>query len=113
MLWKEKEFLCHVDLALHFMGGKWKAYIIWNLQEKTLRFSQLQKMLPGVSKKVLTEQLNQMEQDELITRKIYPEVPARVEYSITELGMSLYEAMIPLKEWAEKLLQQNTSEADK
>ena len=81
--------LCPVETTLKLIGDKWKVLILRDLMEGTKRFGQLRKSVGSVSTKVLTEQLRQMERDGLVSRKVYAEVPLRVEYSLTELGRSL------------------------
>ena len=98
--WKGNAYLCDVDLALRLIGGKWKGHLLWYLTKRTHRYSELQKLIPTVSKKVLTEQLRQMEDDGLIVRTVFAEVPPRVEYSLTKLGESLEPVLQVLKEWS-------------
>jgi DNA-binding HxlR family transcriptional regulator len=78
-----------VVITLSVIGGKWKAVILWHLTYKTLRFSQLRRRLPAITQKMLTQQLRELERDGLVHREVYPEVPPRVEYSLTPLGWSL------------------------
>lgn len=80
---------CPVETTLMLIGNKWKVLILRDLMEGTRRFGQLKKSVGNVSQKVLTAQLRSMEQDELLTRKVYAQVPPRVEYTLTERGRSL------------------------
>ena len=90
-------YICGIDAALDVVSGKWKGLVLWELHDhSTRRFSELRRALPGVSEKMLTEHLRQMEEDHLINRKVYAQVPPRVEYSLTEVGKSLNEALRPL-----------------
>lgn len=98
--YNDKEYVCHIDLAMEFIRGKWKAVILCHLNDKPQRFLQLQRITCGVSQKVLNQKLTEMERDDLITKTIFPEVPPRVEYSLTPLGEKLYEAISPLEKWA-------------
>ena len=99
---------CPVSATLDLIGGKYKALIIWHLSEKTLRFSELHKLLPGATAKMLTQQLREMESQNLIHREVYPVVPPKVEYSLTELGKSLMPVLISMRDWgAEYLRSQN------
>lgn len=91
--------LCPVSITLNIIGGKWKLVILWHLSQWTLRFSELEKCIPGITQKMLTQQLREMEKDKLISRKIYPEIPPRVEYSITEHGKSLHSVLESLEDW--------------
>ena len=93
---------CHVDTTLRVIGGKWKLIILWYLNESTLRFSELEKRIEGVTQKMLTQQLREMESDGLIARKVYAIVPPKVEYSITAHGKSLKNVLTELECWGEK-----------
>ncbi|MFF5988034.1 winged helix-turn-helix transcriptional regulator [Prauserella flavalba] len=93
-------YFCGIDAALDVLGGKWKALILWELEAHgTRRFVQLRRGLPGVSEKMLTQHLREMEQDGLVRREVFAEVPPRVEYSLTDHGRSLNAALAPLGEW--------------
>lgn len=86
---------------LESIGGKWKLLIIDHLkQHEVLRFSALSRLLPGISQKVLTSQLKELEADDFITRKVYPEVPPRVEYRLTPVGQSLHPVLDAMSCWA-------------
>ena len=90
MLTKDELPICPVATTVQLIGNKWKLLIIRNLRmEDKQRFNQLLKTIPGISQKVLTENLRAMEADGLITRTVYPEVPPRVEYALSDLGLSL------------------------
>ena len=80
---------CPVEATLELIGGKYKALILWHLSGRTLRFNELQKAIPSVTPRVLTHQLRELEQDGLVTRTVYPEVPPRVEYALSDLGESM------------------------
>ncbi len=92
---------CHVDITLDVIGGKWKLVILWHIAQKTLRFSELEKRIPGITQKMLSQQLKDMEKDKLISRKAYAVIPPRVEYSITEHGNSLKKVLKELSSWGE------------
>jgi DNA-binding HxlR family transcriptional regulator len=96
--------LCPFALTLQIIGGKWKPLILYLVSSGANRFSILEKHLPGISKKMLANQLREMEKDGLLTREIFAEVPPRVEYSLTEMGSSLLVAVQPMLEWGEKHL---------
>lgn len=98
--YNEKEYKCPLEAAMDLLGGKWRSLILWHLIQEDLRFSEIQKIVPGISKKVLSEHLRIMEQNELIERTVYPEVPPRVEYNITEKGKSLASPLEYLEQWA-------------
>ena len=95
----QPEYLCGVAVALSLIGGKWKGVILWHLTFKTLRFSQLRRRLQGVTQKMLTQQLRELEKDGLIHREVFAEVPPKVEYSLTELGASLQPMLQQLCDW--------------
>ncbi|MEU9577170.1 winged helix-turn-helix transcriptional regulator [Streptomyces chilikensis] len=93
-------YICGIDAALDVVSGKWKGLVLWELHAHGVRrFAELRRALPGVSEKMLTQHLRQMEEDGLVHRTVYAEVPPRVEYSLTESGAALNEALRPLGEW--------------
>ncbi|MFD1827556.1 MULTISPECIES: winged helix-turn-helix transcriptional regulator [Mumia] len=93
-------YVCGLDAAMDVVSGKWKALILWELEAYgTRRFAEIHRGLPGVSHKVLTQQLREMEADGLLRREVFPEVPPRVEYSLTEHGVSLNAALESLGGW--------------
>lgn len=94
--------VCPVEITLALIGSKWKILILRELLHGTKRFNQLLKSINGISQKVLTQQLRSMEKDGLIIRKVYPEVPPKVEYTLTELGLSLKPILDAMYEWGEK-----------
>lgn len=94
---------CGLEAAIDIVGGKWKPLILWALYEHgTCRFGELRRHVNGVTEKMLTQQLREMEAHALITRTVYPVVPPKVEYSLTELGDSLNAALIPLGVWGDE-----------
>lgn len=100
MLTKEELPNCPVATTVQLIGNKWKLLIIRNLRmEDKQRFNQLLKTIPGISQKVLTENLRAMEADGLVTRTVYPEVPPRVEYALSELGNSMRPIMDAMEVW--------------
>ena len=92
---------CPVETTLTLIGNKWKVLILRDLLPGTKRFGELKKSLGSVSQKVLTAQLRDMEADGLVIRTVYPEVPPRVEYTLTDLGMSLQPVLDSLWNWGE------------
>jgi len=102
---KGKTYHCSVEAALDVIGGKWKPLILWALGDKVLRFSQLQKAIPGVNTKMLTKQLRELEEDGVIKRTVYPEVPPRVEYTITDFGKTLIPILEALCNWGANYLE--------
>lgn len=96
------QFECPVKLTADIIGGKWKPLILFFLEGGTLRFSQLQRLIPGMTKKMLTQHLRELERDEIIRRKVYAEVPPRVEYSLTKHGESLKPILKLMSAWGNK-----------
>jgi len=93
-----------VEAALAIIGGRWKMLILFQLfAHGTLRFSGLERAIPAVSQKMLIQQLRELERDGVVARKVYPEVPPRVEYSLTELGDALCPALDELLQWAMRM----------
>lgn len=92
---------CPVQTCLNFILDKWKILIIRDLIDGTKRFNELKKSLAPVTQKMLTQQLREMEQDGIINRKVYPVVPPKVEYSLTELGYSLVPVIEVMKKWGQ------------
>ena len=91
---------CKVDEALGILVGKWKPVILLHLlTEGTLRFSELKRLMPGITQKMLTKQLRELEDEDIINRVIYPQVPPKVEYSISEYGTSLQPVLDMMHEW--------------
>lgn len=98
---------CPVETTLTLIGDKWKVLILRDLLPGTKRFGELKKSIGKVSQKVLTAQLRDMEQNGLVHRKVYPEVPPRVEYSLTPLGMSLKPILDAMRNWGQEYKAQN------
>jgi DNA-binding HxlR family transcriptional regulator len=93
------KFHCALDIAMHYIGGKWKAVILWYLRKETLRFSELNRKIPQITEKMLSTQLRNMERDKFVGRRVYPEVPPRVEYFLTEEGKRLIPVVEELAKW--------------
>ncbi len=100
---------CPVATTVQLIGNKWKLLIIRNLLQRPWRFNELQKNLEGISQKVLTDSLRSMEADGIITRTVYPEVPPRVEYALSELGKSMRPILDAMKAWGEEYKAQKRS----
>lgn len=90
-----------IDATLSVLGGKWKLLILWQLVNRPYRFNELRRAIAGVSQHMLTTQLRELESQGIITRTIYPEVPPRVEYALTEHGKSLRSVMAALAKWGQ------------
>ncbi len=103
----KKTISCPVEAAVSTIGGKWKIFIIYNLLQGTKRFGELKKLIPGITQKMLTQQLRELEEKNIIRRKIYPEVPPKVEYSMTELGKKLEPVLEHLCQWGSEYIGTN------
>lgn len=95
----EKNNFCPIKKTLSILGGKWTLLILRELFNETKRFGQLQKSLPGISPKTLSSRLRELEKEGIVAKKVYPEVPPRVEYSLTSRGESLKRILLALVEW--------------
>jgi DNA-binding HxlR family transcriptional regulator len=95
---------CPVEATLDLIGGKYKALILWHLSEGTLRFSELQKRITATPK-MLTQQLRELENDQLVHREVYPVIPPKVEYSLTDLGKSLMPILVAMRDWGADYLR--------
>lgn len=102
---------CPVAATLELIGGKYKALILWNLSQGTLRYSDLRKRITGATAKMLTQQLRELEQDQLIHREAYPVIPPRVEYSLTPLGQSLLPLLVAMRDWGADYLKSKNLES--
>ena len=94
-----KVHTCPITASVETVGGKWKPFILTQLREKTLRFGELQRAMPKVSQKVLTQQLKELEEEGIVRRKVYAQVPPRVEYSLTPYGQTLKPVLDALYFW--------------
>ncbi|WP_454918126.1 winged helix-turn-helix transcriptional regulator [Xanthobacter sediminis] len=92
---------CPVEATLALIGGKWKGVVLWHLLQGTLRFNEIRRRLPNVTQRMLTSQLRELEADRFVIRTVFPEVPPKVEYSLSERGRSLEPVIRALKEWGE------------
>lgn len=98
---KQRLYQCGLDASMEVIGGKWKMLILWELHSQRRRFGELRRLIPGVSEKVLIQQLRELEAHAIVHREIYDEVPPKVEYSLTAYGNSLREALAPLDAWGD------------
>lgn len=104
---KNGEFNCEKELTLSIISGKWKVVILWHLgHEGKHRFSELQKLFPKISHRMLSNQLRELEEDGIVYREVFPQVPPKVEYSLTELGMTLIPIVDMLYEWGKKRMNE-------
>lgn len=98
---------CPIEATMQLVGGKYKAVILWHLMNKTLRYSQLHKLMPRATDKMLTQQLRELEKDGLISRKVYAVVPPKTEYSLTDFGKSLAPILDKMCTWGRDYLHNN------
>ncbi|QJB55768.1 helix-turn-helix domain-containing protein [Pseudodesulfovibrio sp. zrk46] len=99
----DKKYYCTVELTLQVIGGKWKPIIIYRLaKDGTLRFSEIKRAIPNITQKMLTQQLRELEADGIVHREVYPQVPPKVEYSMTELGQTIVPVIHSLCQWGER-----------
>ena len=97
----KRSYECGLGPAFDAVGGKWKAAILWELAAGAVRFGELRRRLPGVTEKVLTQQLRELEKDRLVTRAVFQQVPPRVEYALTTWSESLNAALASVADWGE------------
>lgn len=102
---------CPVEETLNLIGGKYKALILWHLSEGKLRFSELKKLIGNATAKMLTQQLRELEASKLIHREVFPIIPPRVEYSLTDLGKSLMPVLVAMRDWGTGYLKTKNVEA--
>ena len=94
-----------VQAALKVLGGKWKLLILWNLKDETRRFSELKRLIPDITEKMLTQQLRELEKDEIVSRNVRSKVPLQVDYAFTEYGKTLIPSIESLCQWGKEHLQ--------
>jgi DNA-binding HxlR family transcriptional regulator len=100
-----ENYECALEAAMDVIGGKWKGIILYHLLDKTMRYNDIKRIMPKITARILTNQLRELERDGLVQREIFPEVPPRVEYSLTELGLSLRPIILLLSEWGESNIE--------
>ena len=101
---------CPVEATLDLIGGKYKALILWHLSDEKLRFSQLRQRITKATPKMLTQQLRELEAQDLIHREVYPVIPPKVEYSLTETGLSLMPILVAMRDWGAQYLRSKNEE---
>ncbi|PLS14772.1 HxlR family transcriptional regulator [Bacillus sp. M6-12] len=103
---QEKTFNCEKELTLSVIGGKWKMLILWHLgKEGTKRFGELKGLMPGITQRMLVNQLRELEEDLIVHREVYPVVPPKVEYSLTEQGQSLMPILDSMYKWGKNYME--------
>lgn len=111
IIFRGKEYFCSLDLTLSLIGGKWKTMMIYMLKDKALRSSELQRKMPGISNKMFTQTARDLEKDGIVKREVFPVVPPRVEYGLTELGHSILPVILQMCEWGTRLLETESDTA--
>ena len=101
---------CPVEATLDLIGGKYKALILWHLSDSTLRFSELRQRIGKATPKMLTQQLRELEMQNLVHREVYPVIPPKVEYSLTETGRSLLPILVAMRDWGADYLRSKHQE---
>lgn len=96
-----EERKCPIETVIQVVGGKWKPLILWHLMDSTKRFNELEKLIPEVTQKMLAQHLRELENDRLVTRTVYPSVPPKVEYALSEYGKTLIPVLEVMCEWGE------------
>ena len=100
----KKIYTCPIDFTIDLISGKWSMWILWTLQNGSLRFGEIRKKIPGITEKMLIQQLKKFESYGIVNRKVYSQVPPKVEYSLTQDGKSLKPIMLLIKEWGDEHL---------
>jgi len=100
-----KTYNCPVEATIDVIGGKWKPLILWWLHQRTYRFAELRRLIPGITEKVLTQHLRELEADGIVDRRVFATIPPKVEYSLTEYGNSLKQALNAICEWGQLHMQ--------
>ncbi|CTQ72941.1 winged helix-turn-helix transcriptional regulator [Roseibium alexandrii] len=102
---------CPTETALGLIGGKWKGMILWCICRKTMRFNELHRIIPDISQRMLTKQLRELEDHKIIVRKVYPQIPPKVEYSLSTHGEALKPILDQLEDWSRSYLEQRQAES--
>ena len=108
-----REYHCAMDITMHYIGGKWKTVVLWYLRKDKKRFSELKRLIPNITEKMLSLQLKDLEKDGIIKRKIYPEVPPKVEYYLTDFGKTLIPMLEEIALWGRSLARSKGKMVDK
>ena len=108
---KRGDYECSVEAALDVIGGKWKGVVLFHLLEETLRFGELHRRIPNVTRRMLTLSLRELEADGLVHREVYKQVPPKVEYSLTDYGQTITPVIRCLRFWGDQYLERLDQEA--
>ncbi|MGD1822080.1 MAG: winged helix-turn-helix transcriptional regulator [Pleomorphochaeta sp.] len=105
---REKSYSCYFELTLDLIGGKWKPVILYHIgQNDVLRYAQIKKCIPKITERMLSKQLKELESDGIVNRKVYPVIPPKVEYRLTEKGKALIPLLYQLRDWGEVYFNDN------
>ncbi len=107
-----KEYHCAMDITMDYIGGKWKTVVLWYLRKDKKRFSELRKLIPNITEKMLSLQLKDLENDRIVKRKVYPQVPPRVEYYLTDFGKTLIPMLEEIAKWGRRLAESKATLVD-
>ena len=110
---KGKEYHCAMDITMNYVGGKWKTVVLWYLRKDKKRFNELRKLIPNITEKMLSLQLKHLEADGLVKRKVYPQVPPKVEYYLTDFGKTLIPMLDEIAKWGRGLAESKGKMVDK
>jgi DNA-binding HxlR family transcriptional regulator len=106
IIFRNNEYRCAMEITLDITGGKWKVLILWHLdQNKIMRFNELKRIHPKLTQKMLTQQLRDLERDGLLNRKVYPQIPPKVEYTLTPIGEKLQPLLTSMCSWGRDYLE--------
>ena len=94
---------CALDITMDYIGGKWKSVVLWYLRNRKMRFGELRKQIPDITEKMLSLQLKALEESGLVKREVFPEVPLRVEYSLTDFGKTIVPVVEAIAKWGRQL----------
>jgi DNA-binding HxlR family transcriptional regulator len=108
-----QEYHCAMDVTMSYIGGKWKTVVLWYLRKDKKRFSELRRLIPNITEKMLSLQLKDLEHDGIVSRKLYAEVPPRVEYFMTDFGKSLIPMLEEIARWGRGLAESKGKLIDK
>lgn len=108
-----REYHCAMDVTMNYIGGKWKTVVLWYLRKDKKRFSELRRLIPNITEKMLSLQLKDLENDGIVGRKLYAEVPPKVEYFLTDFGRSLIPMLEEIARWGRNLAESKGKMIDK
>jgi Predicted transcriptional regulators len=108
---KRDHYSCPLEATIEVIGGKWKLYLLWHVRDSCKRYSELKRMTRGITEKMLIQQLRELERDGLVNRKVYLEIPPKVEYSLTSYGRSFVPLLLALNSWGTEHIKKAKSQS--